>query len=126
MPQTLSQENAWTFGTHSLNSVSLFGGRELHIGYMAILHGSGVIGISLFFLIIIMIYMRGKFYYKRGDHKIFERRVIYALYLSLAISLLAYLLTSRLHGFNLTRLIFLINGSILGCFQSENFNKNLK
>lgn len=125
VPATLSQEGAWMFGTHNLNSVSYFGGRELHIGYMAILHGSGIIGISLFFLIIILLYRKGRFVFKKSNKYIFENRVLYALYLSLIASLLAYLLTSRLHGFSVTTPVFLMLGAILGCLNSKKFNNKI-
>lgn len=118
VPNSLSKENAWLFGTHNLNSETYFGGRSLHVGYMSILHGSGLIGLSLFFIIIYILYKKVRSSYKlikKIEHTN-DLKVFYSLYLSLIVALLLYLLTSRLHGFTLVFPAFLFLGSLLRYF----------
>lgn len=123
VPVALSQENRWLIGTHNLNSADYFGYRELHVGYMAILHGSGLIGLLFFIGIIFFFYKRGSFIFKKSVK--FDRllnrnnRILYSLYLSLIVALLIYLLTSRLHGFSVSVPSFLMMGSILGYLRSQ-------
>jgi hypothetical protein len=127
VPMSLSKENRWLIGTHNLNSSEYFGRRELHVGYMAILHGGGLIGLFLFIAIIIMLYKKGKAIYLRSKgtnkEKDKEGRLLFALYLSLISGILVYLLSSRLHGFGVTVPSFLMMGGILGYLHHLFLNK---
>lgn len=105
-------------GTHNLNSVTYFDGRELHVGYMAILHGSGIIGLMLFLSIIFALLRKEIFYYKIIP-KTSINKYLHILFLALVAGLFGYLITSRLHGFSTTTPVFLMLGAILGVFQSK-------
>ena len=123
VPNDLSRENRWLIGTHNLNSARYYSQRELHVGYMAILHGSGLIGLILFLVIILFFYKRGRYFYKKSIHfdnsMIRNNRILYSLYLSLIVALLIYLLTSRMHGFAVSVPSFLMMGSILGFLNNQ-------
>jgi hypothetical protein len=106
------------FGTHNLNSASYFRGRELHIGYMALLHGGGIIGLLLFFNVLLRVVNKERAYY----HLIRlnpEARYLHFLFFSLLAAFAAYLITSRLHGFSLTTPVFLMMGAIVGVMKNE-------
>lgn len=107
------------FGTHNLNSVNYFGGREIHVGYTALLHGSGIIGLGWFLLIIFQLVMKQNKYYKKLK-KIYHYKVLNGLFWGLVIALFTYLLTSRLHSYTSTIPFFLMLGSILGTMKHEN------
>jgi len=109
-------------GTHNLNSSTYFGGRELHVGYMAILHGSGIIGLLLFLSIITMLVKKESFYF-RLIPKETTVKTFHALFWALIASLFAYLITSRLHGFSVTTPTFLLLGAILSVFKKKAFEK---
>lgn len=103
----------WLTGTHNLNSETYWHGRELHVGYLAILHGSGLIGLGLFMLLIYALFNKGRRVYLRSINSQYNKTLL-ALYFSLIISLLFYLVTSRMHGFSLVAPAFLMMGSIMG------------
>jgi hypothetical protein len=127
VPNSLNNHGVtgWLFGTHNLNSEKYFGGRPLHVGYMAILHGTGIIGLVLFGTIIIMLIKTLK--YKSNLYKNYNiefNKELFVLNFALIIALLVYLLTSRLHGFTVTTPVFLIYGSTLGLLRTNNiFNR---
>jgi len=81
VPISLSNEGKWLTGTHNMNSSTYFGHRELHVGYMSILHGSGIIGIFLFFLFIGYLIIESRSAYKRSIHKmdIKMRKQLYSI-----------------------------------------------
>ncbi len=110
----------WLTGTHNLNSEKYWKGREIHVGYLAILHGSGLIGLGLFLLLIYTLFNKGWRVYKRTKNSKYHK-IHLALYFSLIISLLLYLVTSRMHGFNLVAPVFLMMGSIMGTI-TKNIN----
>ena len=123
VPESLNREGglSWAFGTHNLNSEVYFGGRELHVGYMAILHGTGIIGFVLFFIFKWSLIYKGAIHYKKAI-KSDNIRLYYALYLVLIISIFIYLLTSRLHGFSVTFLTYLMLGSLLKSLKRKRFD----
>lgn len=110
--------NMALFGTHNLNSGNYFGGRELHVGYMALLHGSGIIGLGWFFIILLQL-VRKQYKYHKKLKTIVHFRFLNGLFWGLLISLLAYLVTSRLHSFSVNIPIFMMLGSILGTMKNE-------
>ena len=106
------------FGTNNLNSAAYFersgfGRRELHVGYMAILHGSGLVGLFSFFAVILALIKKEKEVY-RPIRGIYYYRQLHALFYALIVAFLAYLLTSRLHGFPVTVPVFLMLGGLIG------------
>lgn len=106
------------FGTHNLNSAAYFerrgfGRRELHVGYMAIFHGSGLVGLFLFFAVILALIKKEKEVY-RHIKGIYYYRQLHALFYALILALFTYLLTSRLHGFTVTVPVFLMLGGLIG------------
>jgi hypothetical protein len=106
------------FGTHNLNSGNYFGGRELHVGYIALLHGSGIIGLGWFFLILFQL-VRKQYKYHKQLKTIVHFRFLNGLFWGLLISLLVYLVTSRLHSFSVNIPVFMMLGSILGTMKNE-------
>lgn len=108
----------WLFGTHNFNSFNYFGGREIHVGYLAILHGSGIIGFTLFSIIMLYLVRKGLKGF-RNSHEFENKRILKALYFSLFIGLVIYLTTSRLHGYLVTTPVLLYLGSILGVLNSH-------
>jgi len=109
----------WLFGTHNLYSESYFGGRPLHVGYMSILHGSGLIGLTLFFLILLYIVYLLKVTIYRSEIYNSYYQELYALNIALIVCLMAYLLTSRFHGFPVTIPVFIVLGATLGQLNTE-------
>jgi cell division protein FtsW (lipid II flippase) len=106
------------WGTHNLNSAEYFGKtrnlpRELHVGYMAIIHGSGILGLLIFFAVIISLKNNEKKLYKVNENNSVSV-LLHALYLSLIVALVIYLFSYRLHNFGLTVPFFLMIGGILG------------
>lgn len=105
-------------GTHNLNSATYFeqkgfSYRQLHMGYMAILHGSGLVGLFLFFAVILELIKKERAVY-RAIKGLYYYRQLHALFYALIVALLAYLITSRLHGFAVTVPVFLMLGGIIG------------
>ncbi len=111
------------FGTHNLNSATYFAKergrhRELHVGYMAILHGSGLIGVLLFAFLLYGLLKEERLYYRRvGSDPYFQ--TLHSLFYTLIAGLLIYLITFRLAGFGFTTPVFLMLGSILGTLRQE-------
>lgn len=100
------------WGTHNLNSAEVFFGRELHVGYMAILHGSGIIGAFLFIIFIVTLLRNGRYYYKLTQKNDTNKNLI-ALFIALIFALLGFLVSSRLHVLSVTTPVFLMLGAIL-------------
>lgn len=124
VPETLTREGlaAWLIGTHNLNSEEYFGGRPLHVGYLSILHGSGLIGLALYFIYMWFIFYKGHTYYIRSPIPN-RNRLIYKLFLILILSIFIYLLTSRLHGFDVTFLAYMMLGALLKNLKMESICK---
>lgn len=111
------------FGTYNLNSATYFGKkyglfRELHVGYMAILHGSGFVGLLLFGSIFVSLSKNEQRYY-RHLKKEYIYRQINALFFALIAVLSVYFITSRLHGFGVTIPVFLMIGGIIGTMKNK-------
>ncbi len=102
------------FGTHNMNSANYFPThRELHVGYTAIFHGSGFVGIVLFLLIIIKLIKIQK-EKKVLNSNVKDYRNINGLFYAVLVALLFYLISSRLPGFTFIFPFSLLIGSIYG------------
>lgn len=119
VPATLSKEGKWIIGMYNLRSEDYFGGRPIHVGYLSILHGSGLIGLALFLLLLLKFMMEPYNYFKRMEKSNINSNYM-AIYYAVFAGLLVYLISSRLHGFTVTFPVFMIMGSILGYFKKSN------
>lgn len=121
VPTSLTRENKWLTGINNMNSSKYFWGRELHVGYMAILHGSGLIGLTIFLSIFLVLINKGILIYSKiafinNKNIKDELYLLCALYFSLIFGLLTCLISSRFHSFGVTVPSFLVMGGVLSYF----------
>jgi hypothetical protein len=81
------------------------------------LHGSGLIGLWIFFIYMWMIFYGGYKNYAT-TLKLKTARLHFSLFIILILSIFIYLLSSRLYGFGLTFIAYLMIGALL-----RNFNQ---
>lgn len=125
--------NAWVdggvihklFGSELFNDRSFFHSkRMLHTDYMVILNGSGIIGIILWFGILLSIFKVGKKYLKYFDKDIrfpFLRSTFYAL----LASQLFMSISGTIQGIDIRSYIFLYLGAIVGTMRGEYLRKRI-
>ena len=123
--------NAWVegsvkhklIGSEFLNDRAYYGTiRMLHIDYMIVLSGSGLIGIYMWFFVYFSIIKSKNKYYKylRSD-KFFQE--LNAVFWMLLIAQLLLSISGTIYSINIRSLLFLYWGAIVGLMRSEAYLK---
>lgn len=118
------------FGSELFNDRFFFKtNRILHIDYMILLNGSGIIGIILWFLIFWLIIKEKNKYYKYLKNDEFFNKMNSVFYMFLAAQMLMSI-SSTIYAIDIRSIIFLYWGAMIGTmktsyFELKNFNYNL-
>lgn len=119
--------NSWIEGsiTHKMFGSELFNDRAffnsqrmLHTDYMVILNGSGLLGIVLWFIILIGIFIKGQQYLKIFDNDI-RFPFLRATFYSIIVSQLFMSISGSIQGIGLRSYILLYLGAIIGTMKGE-------
>lgn len=107
------------FGSELFNDRAFFKSRRmLHTDYMVILNGSGVLGVILWFAILIGIFIKGQRLLRFFDN---DKRFPFlrATFYSIIVSQLIMSISGSIQGIGLRSFIFLYLGAIVGTIQGE-------
>jgi len=119
--------NSWIEGsiTHKMFGSELFNDRAffnsqrmLHTDYMVILNGSGLLGIILWFIILIGIFIKGQRYLRIFDNDI-RFPFLRATFYSIIVSQLFMSISGSIQGIGLRSYILLYLGAIVGTMRGE-------
>jgi len=107
------------FGSELFNDRAFFNSRRmLHTDYMVILNGSGVLGIVLWFVILIQIFVKGQRFLKSFD-KDLRFPFLKATFYSIIVSQLFMSISGSIQGIGLRSYILLYLGAIIGTMRGE-------
>lgn len=118
------------FGKEIFNSIGNYGGRKfgrrpLHVDYNVLLHGTGVIGLGLYILIFINIFLKFIREYKKNPDvlpTLHCKKMLLPLFLSFIVVSLTVALSGGLLAVTYRALLFLYLGSIIGIYNHLNHN----
>lgn len=105
------------FGSEIFNDREFFNVRRmLHMDYSILLNGSGIIGFSLYLLIMILIYNEKNKYF---NSKNIKSKEINALFNAVFITLFIMSLAGSIYAIGLRSLIFILLGSFIGIMKNN-------
>ena len=106
------------FGSEPLNSAYYFGRRSLHVDYNVLLHGTGIIGLSMYLLIyltIIKLFIK----YNESDKKTLYFKEMRAVFFSVITAALLIGFSRGLGSIGFQSILFLWLGAIIGVSKEQ-------
>jgi len=111
------------FNSNGNYADGLFGDRRLHVDYIGILHGSGVIGLTLYFLVYLFIFKRFRFLYRKNRTLSKDEKATYkGLFYSFLITSLIISLSGQMYEITFRTMIFFTLGIILSNLNNESYD----
>ncbi len=113
------------FGKEIFNSPGNYaqgrlGGRMLHVDFNRILHGSGILGLSMYLLIYILILQTFLFYYKRS--RLENKKELKALFLTYYFLSLFISFSGQMDDMTFRSVLFIIMGAGIGILKNNVVN----